>query len=232
MTSQEIIVISVGGSLIVPSKGDGTPDGKFLKRLREFVTTAVAGGKKLVLIAGGGRTTRTYQAALDELVETNDDDRDWIGIHATRLNGQLLKIALKEFTDEYLVTNPNELPQSDKPVIVGSGYKPGSSTDLRAVQIAKNLGATKVINLSNIDYAYTADPNEDPNAQKIEEMTWDEFLTLIPDTWSPGLNAPFDPIASREAKESGIEVAIINGNKLEEIEKYLAGEEFIGSVIK
>lgn len=232
MPDSETVVISVGGSLIVPGKGDGTPDAAFLKTLKDFVEKNVAKGRRMVLIAGGGRTARKYHEALKDLPNVTDDDLDWIGIHATRLNGQLLKIALKDFTDEYLVTNPNELPKSDKPVIVGSGYKPGSSTDLRAVQIAKNLGATKVINLSNIDYAYTADPNEDPHAQKIEEMSWDEFLKLVPDAWSPNISAPFDPIASREAKQSGIEVAIINGTRLEEVEKYLSGEKFVGSLIK
>ncbi|MFQ5541067.1 MAG: UMP kinase [Candidatus Paceibacteria bacterium] len=232
MTHTDTVVISVGGSLIVPSKGDGTPDTAFLKTLRDFVEKNVAKGHRMVLIAGGGKTARLYHKALQEFPHVSDDDLDWIGIHATRLNGQLLKIALKEHTDEYLVTNPNELPKADKPVIVGSGYKPGSSTDLRAIQIAQNLGAKKVVNLSNIDYAYTADPNEDPNAQKIEEMTWDEFLKLVPDSWSPNISAPFDPIASREAKELGMEVAIINGNKLEEVNKYINGEQFIGSMIR
>lgn len=225
-------VISVGGSLIVPSRGDGTPDGTFLKSFRAFIEKGVGHGQRFVCIAGGGRTTRTYQQPLKEFVHVTEEDLDWIGIHATRLNGQLLKIALKEFADDFLVTNPDELPKTDKPVIVGSGYKPGSSTDLRAVQIATNLGATRVVNLSNIDYAYTADPNEDPTAQKIKRMSWNEFLKLIPETWTPGLNAPFDPVASREAQEHSIEVAIINGNKLAEVEKYLAGEAFIGSVIR
>lgn len=232
MLNTEIVVISVGGSLIVPSKGDGTPDGEFLKRLRDFVGKNVSKGKKMILIAGGGRTTRKYQEPLEQFAHLSSDDLDWIGIHATRLNGQLLKIALKDFADDFLVTNPDEMPTTDKLVVVGAGYKPGSSTDLRAVQIAKNLGATKVVNLSNIDYAYTSDPNKNPDAQKIEKMNWNEFLKLIPKTWSPGLNVPFDPIASREAKKNGIEVAIINGNKLEEVEKYLAGEPFVGSVIR
>jgi len=228
----DTIVISVGGSLIVPGKSDGTPDAVFLKAFRSFIEKGVAQGNRFVCIAGGGRTTRTYQEPLKEFAHITDEDLDWIGIHATRLNGQLLKIALKDYADDFLVTNPDELPKTDKPVIVGSGYKPGSSTDLRAVQIAKNLGATKVVNLSNIDYAYTADPSEDKNAKKIKTMTWDEFLALIPSEWTPGLSAPFDPVASREAKASDIEVAIINGNKLEEVEKYLNGEEFIGSVIR
>ncbi|XKT74526.1 MAG: UMP kinase [Patescibacteria group bacterium UBA2163] len=232
MPDAETIVISVGGSLIVPSQGDGTPDTAFLESLRAFVAQSVAEEKRLVLIAGGGKTARLYQSALEGFVEINPDDQDWIGIHATRLNGQLLKIALKGYAEEFLVTNPNELPRSDKPVIVGGGYKPGASTDLRAVQIAKNIGAKKVVNLSNIDYAYTADPNEDPSAQKIEEMRWDEFLSLIPSEWSPGLSSPFDPIASREAQAAGMEVAIINGTKLEEVKKYLNDEPFVGSLVR
>lgn len=232
MSQEKTVVISVGGSLIVPSKGDGTPDQEFLKKLRAFVESNVAAGRKLVLIAGGGKTARMYHRGLHGLPNVNDEDLDWIGIHATRLNGQLLKIALKEFADDFLVTNPDELPDTDKPVIVGSGYKPGSSTDLRAVQIAKKLGATSVINLSNIDYAYTADPNQDPTAQKIETMSWSNFLKLIPAEWSPNISAPFDPVASRAAQKDGIEIAIINGNKLEEVEKYLQGEPFIGSVIR
>jgi uridylate kinase len=228
----ETIVISVGGSLIVPGKGDGTPDARFLNALRMFIKNGVESGRRFVCIAGGGKTARLYQNALDGIVETDAVDEDWIGIHATRLNGQLLKIALKEYADDFLVTNPDELPETDMPVIVGGGYRPGASTDLRAVQIAKNLGATRVVNLSNIDYAYTDDPNKNPNAQKIERMSWDEFISLIPSEWSPGLSSPFDPIASREAKIAGIEVAIINGNKLEEVEKYLNTEPFIGSVIR
>jgi len=228
----ETVVISVGGSLIVPSKGDGTPDAIFLNSLREFIQRGVQNGRRFVCIAGGGKTARLYQNVLRGIVKTDAEDEDWIGIHATRLNGQLLKIVLKEHADDFLVTNPDELPETDKSVIVGGGYKPGASTDLRAVQIAKNLGATCVVNLSNIDYAYTDDPNTNSDAQKIETMSWDEFLKLIPSEWSPGLSSPFDPIASREAKEAGIEVAIINGNKLEEVEKYLNGEPFTGSVIR
>lgn len=228
---KETIVLSVGGSLIVPSKSDGTPDGAFLKTFRAFIEKGVSEKKKFICIAGGGRTTRKYQEPLKAFAHITSEDLDWIGLYATHLNGRLLQTVLKEYADEHLVTNPDELPKTDKPVIVGGGYRPGSSTDLRAVQIAKNVGATKVINLSNIDYAYTTDPNIDPTAKKIETMGWNEFIALLPTEWSPGLSSPFDPIASREAQATGIEVAIINGNKLEEVEKYLQGELFVGSVI-
>ncbi|MBP9760005.1 MAG: hypothetical protein KBD24_01410 [Candidatus Pacebacteria bacterium] len=56
---------------------------------------------------------------------------------------------------------------------------------------------------------------------------------LYPGTdWDPGLSSPFDPIAAREAEKCGIEVAIINGTKLKQVEKYVAGEKFIGTKVK
>jgi len=45
------------------------------------------------------------------------------------------------------------------------------------------------------------------------------------------LSAPFDPIAAKEADSLNLEVAVINGKKLEEFEKYLNDEPFMGTVI-
>jgi uridylate kinase len=115
--------------------------------------------------------------------------------------------------------------------VVAAGYRPGCSTDLRAVQIAQRIGAKKVINLSNIDYVYTADPRTDPTAAKIETISWTDFRALIPTDWDPGLSAPFDPIAAKEADETNIEVAIINGDKPDELTNYLEGGAFVGTLI-
>ena len=56
-------------------------------------------------------------------------------------------------------------------------------------------------------------------------------MRLIPKEWNPGLSSPFDPVAARAAEAYGIEVSIINGNNIEELEKYLNGEPFIGTRI-
>ena len=132
-----------------------------------------------------------------------------------------------------MITNPDEIMDvpEEKSVVVAAGYRPGCSTDLRAIQIAEKVGAKKVINLSNIDYVYTDDPRNNPEAERIEKISWADFRALIPSEWDPGLSSPFDPIAAREADEKGIEVSIINGDKPEELTKYLNQEEFIGTLI-
>ena len=226
----ETIVMSVGGSLIVP----GEIDTDFLKILKDFVTEQTTShGRRFILIAGGGKTARKYQDAASAVSDLADEDLDWMGIHSTRLNGHLLRTIFRDIAHPVMITNPDDIMDvpGEPAVIVASGYRPGASTDLRAVQIAQHVGASKVVNLSNIDYAYTADPRTDKTAEKIEKTSWKEFRALIPSEWDPGLSSPFDPIAARAADENNIEVAIINGDKPDELSNYLNGELFIGTVI-
>ena len=46
------------------------------------------------------------------------------------------------------------------------------------------------------------------------------------------MNKPFDPIASREAEKLGLEVAILNGKKIKNLENYLDDKKFIGTTIR
>lgn len=222
--------MSVGGSLIVPDQIDTG----FLASLKSFIETAVArGDRRFVIIAGGGRTARRYQEAADSLHGLDKEDLDWIGIHATRLNGHLLRTIFKDIAYRTMITNPDDILDApeDAHVLIAAGYRPGASTDLRAIQIAERVGAAKVVNVSNIDYVYTADPKTHPDAKPITDISWSEFRKLIPSEWDPGLSSPFDPIAAREAEARSIEVACINGGKLEELKKYLDGAEFVGTRI-
>ncbi len=228
--THETIVMSVGGSLIVP----GGIDTAFLKNLKQFIKTETTEeGRRFIIIAGGGRTARNYQEAAAAVSDLNAEDLDWMGIHATRLNGHLLRTVFRDLAHRVMITNPDEIldvPRHEK-VVIAAGYRPGSSTDLRAVQIAEKIGASKVINLSNIDYVYTADPRKNPDATKIETISWTDFRAMIPADWDPGLSSPFDPVAAKVAQRDGIEVAIINGDKLGEVMKYLSGETFVGTKI-
>ncbi len=229
MNTQETIVMSVGGSLIVPDQIDT----EFLSTLKTFVDAEIAEGRRFIIIAGGGRTARNYQDAAAAVTDLTSDDLDWMGIHATRLNGHLLRTIFRDSAHRVMLTNPDDIldvPKDEK-VVIASGYRPGCSTDLRAIQIAERVGAQKVINLSNIDYVYTDDPRTNPEAKKIEIISWADFRAIIPSEWDPGLSSPFDPIAAKEADEKGIEVAIINGARPDALTNYLHDKEFIGTKI-
>ncbi len=226
----ETIVMSVGGSLIVPDQIDID----FLSSLRDLIYSETTSNvRNFIIIAGGGKTARRYQDAAAKVSSLTPEDLDWIGLHATRLNGHLLRTIFRDIAYNVMITNPDDIldaPKNSK-VIIAAGYRPGCSTDLRAIQIANRIGSKKVINLSNTDYIYTDNPKTNPKAEKIEDTTWKEFRKLIPDEWSPGLSAPFDPVAAKEAESLNIEVAQINGKNIISLKDYLIEKPFIGTRI-
>ncbi len=227
MRTKETVVVSVGGSLIVPDQIDT----HFLKKLKTLVLEQIKLGRRFVIITGGGKTARRYQDATRGVADLTPEDLDWLGIHATRLNGHLLRAIFNRQAYPNLVKNPKRKLDTTKPVIIAAGWKPGWSTDYVATMFAKKLGATRLINLSNIDYAYDKDPKKYKSAVRIKETDWKSFRALLPKKWDPGLSAPFDPIAAREAEKAGVEVTIINGSKLRQVEKYLEGDTFVGTKI-
>ncbi len=230
MQKRETVVMSVGGSLIVPDAIDTL----FLADFKNLIEREIAStGRRFIIIAGGGKTARRYQDAAATVTELDPEDLDWMGIHATRLNGHLLRTIFRDTAYPEMITNPDEITEvpEEHNLIIAAGYRPGASTDLRAVQIAINTGATKLMNLSNIDYVFTDDPRKNPDAQKIEDIAWNEFIKLIPTEWNPGLSSPFDPVAARTAQKHNIEVTIINGQNMSEIENYLEARPFVGTRI-
>lgn len=226
-TERERIVVSVGGSLIVP---DGI-DIDFLKHFKALILEKVRRGFTFSIIAGGGKTARRYQDAANAVTPLSPHDLDWIGIHSTRLNAQLLRNIFVGYAHSQIIKNPTIDVETEEPITIAAGWQPGWSTDYCAVLMAKNIGAQCLVNLSNIDYVYDADPRKNPDAKKIENIAWPEFRELIPKEWDPGLSSPFDPVAAKEAESLGLEVAIINGAKLDEFSNYLDGKPFIGTVI-
>ena len=225
--TEEKIIISLGGSLIIPEEIDVN----FLKDFRDLILIHVKQGKKFILITGGGKICRKYDAAAKQIVSASSDELDWLGIYSTRFNAEFVRLLFGEYADKDIIIDPMLPMDFSKPIILGGGWKPGNSTDLVAVLIAHNVGAKQIINLSNTDYVYDSDPRINPKAKKIEKISWAEYRKIIPKEWNPGLNSPFDPIASEMAEKDGIKVMTMNGKPIDNLAKCLNGEKFAGTVI-
>jgi uridylate kinase len=227
LDNSKTIVISLGGSLVVP---DGV-DINFLKTFKPLIERKVSEGYKFLMIVGGGKICRRYQQALTDVRDTaTQEDLDWLGIYTTQFNAQLVRLVFKDLAHANIAGNPYDVAEITESIIVGAGAVPGSSTDLGAVRAAENLGAQTVINLSNIDHVYDADPREKPDAKKFDVLSWGKYRSFIPTEWQPGLSTPFDPIASKRAEELNLTVAIMNGD-LQNLENYLDGKDFNGTTI-
>ncbi len=231
--NEEIIIISLGGSLIFPEKINTD----FIIKFKKAIEEEISNGYRFVIITGGGKIARTYIQAAQAMGCVDDEEKDWLGVHATRMNAHFIKTVFKEYAHPRINKNPRtkedlmEHFASGEKVMMAAGWRPGWSTDYVATILAERFKAKKIINLSNITYLCDKDPNKFPDAKKIKEITWEEFRKIVGDTWDPGMSAPFDPIASKLAQENNLEVAIIGGDNLDNMKKYIRGEEFEGSVI-
>lgn len=226
MKSKKIIVISLGGSLIIPDEIDVA----FLDSFRKLILGHK--DKKFIIVTGGGKTCRKYIQAARDLGISDQEALDWIGIAATNMNEMFLREIFKNKIKDVKVSKDHNKKTSSWNILVGSGIAPGHSTDMDAVLLAKTHKADCVINLTDVEYVYTADPKKDRNAKPLRQLNWTEYKKYIGGKWIPGLHTPFDPVASKLAEKSGIKVVILNAKNIDNLDAFLNGKDFIGSVIE
>jgi uridylate kinase len=226
---KKIIVLSLGGSLIIPKDGF---DLDFLKGFRQIISEKIKEGYRFIIVCGGGQTARSYQAAAREIGHLMPDDIDWIGIHATRLNAHFIRTILREHAHPVVARDYNDKLPWVEPVLVVSGWKPGCSTDFDAVKFAELYNSDTVINLSNISHIYDSDPASNPGAKRLEKVSWKRMREIVGENWVPGSNIPFDPAACKEGEKMGLRVLFTKGTELEEVKKAIEGREISGTIIE
>ena len=226
---KQALIFSLGGSLIIPEQ---TVDTLFLKKFRAFILFLLKSGHKIVIVTGGGQTSKKYNLAATKISQVKNIDLDWLGIAATKLNAELLRVIFSQQAYSQVLDNPNQKIRTNKKLIIASGWKPGCSSDLDAVLWANNFQARLLINLTDIDFVYEKDPDQYPKARPIKQINWADFRKIIGNQWSPRLSRPFGPPAARLAQKNKLKVLILNGRKLDNLKNYLKGKNFKGTIIE
>ncbi len=222
-------VIALGGSSLHPDHIDV----EYLKRFFDFIKARIGLGERFVIVVGGGALARKFQKAAGEIVAVADEDKDWLGIHATRLNAHLLRTVFCKEAHPVIMDSRGKLKDFDgRSLIVAAGWRPGWSTDFVAVQIALDFELKRAIILGKPDYVYDKDHQKFSNAKPIKEISWDDYSKLIPRDWSPGIHAPVDPVAAKLARDENLEVIVASGADLENVKNILEGRKFRGTTIK
>jgi uridylate kinase len=232
-----LYVISLGGSIVAP--GGTSPEGVDSEYLEKFKTLILElleadGELRFIFVTGGGAPARVYQNAYKAITKeaASADGADWIGVAATRLNAELVRqVFACHYAVQSVVIDPTGIDVFAGRILVAAGWKPGFSSDNDAVLLAERFGAKTVINLSNIAKVYTGDPKLDKNAKPLDAVSWDDFLKITGTQWVPGKNVPFDPVASKRAKDAGIKVICAAGKNLENLKCILLNKTFEGTTI-
>jgi len=220
------IVISLGGSIVAPDKINV----EFLKDFRRFVLGYLKRGWRFIIVVGGGEVCRHYQKAASEVNRVSQEDLDWLGIQATKLNARLLMAILGKFKPVFLKSPYQKIEPSEK-LFITAGWKPGCSTDYDTVLLAKRFKAGFFVEATNIDYVYEKDPRRNPRAKPLPKLSWQEFKKVIPRKWQAGMKTPIDPMAAKLAEKSGLKAVILKGTDLKNFKNFLEGRKFKGSTI-
>ncbi len=221
------IILKLGGSIVYPREIDI----EFLKSFRILLSDQIRRHKRrFVIVVGGGKICRVYQEAAEEITRVTDEDKDWIGIHASRTNGHLLRTIFREVANPVMIDERGRVKSLRHPVTVAAGWRPGNSTDYVAIRLAADFRAPEAIIMGHPDHVYTKDPRAFPDATPYMEMRWKEYKKLVPAKWIPGASAPVDPVAARLAERESVR-AIVVGPSLQNLQCLLGGKEAEGTLV-
>jgi uridylate kinase len=183
-------------------------------------------GNQLIVVTGGGKNARRYIEAARKL-GASEAVCDQIGILVTRLNARLLITSMGDDAYPKVPETIEDLRlyfESGKVIVMG-GLQPGHSTNAVTALAAESIGASVLVNLTNVDGVYTADPKKDPKAKKFDEISTDKLLSLISgEEMTAGSYELLDPVSVRIIERSHIPTWIVSGEDPENILKILKGK--------
>lgn len=226
VNEMEKVVVSIGGSILVPGENDSDFIGKLASMLSEIKNEV-----QIAIVCGGGKTARYYANIAKEL-GGDTYSQDIVGIGATRLNAQLLSLALGEMPDK-VPEDPEELASNSKPgrIVVMGGTVPGHTTDAVSAMVAKALGADRIVNATSVDAVYTDDPRTNPDAEKILDMTIQDLENIVYKEHGASRSSVFDPLGVQIAKENRIDILIVEGRNLDELRNAIIGNDIKGTFV-
>lgn len=230
------LAISLGGSLLTGKNTEPNIqiNPQTYKKYAETINKLHNQGHTLMIVCGGGKPARYFIDQAKKL-DATPDIQDQLGVKTTHINALLFMAALGPIADQSRIyqrgSDLRHAPEGK--VLVGGGYKPGSSTDYRAVIFAKHMQADLIINATDIDGVYTKNPKLHDDAEKLLTLTCTTLEEIIKQNTrqAPGEYGLFDLKAVRLAKKLDIPIIIIDGTDPDEILRAVKGTHS-GSTIR
>ena len=221
------IVISLGGSVLVPSL-ESNNISRYVS-----VLSRLAGKCGIFIVVGGGGEARRYIQVAREL-GAGEATADELGILVTRLNARLLVAGLGDAAYPRVAENyteAREFAQTGKIVVMG-GITPAQTTDAVSAVLAESVGADLLINATSVNGIYSADPKKDAAAVRFERLTPQELLDIITrGRMDAGANTVLDIVAGKVVERSGIPLLVLDGRDPENLYRAIVEGTFVGTIV-
>ncbi len=224
----ERVVVSLGGSVLVP----GEEDALFLADLVALLRS-VSRRVRVFAVTGGGRVAR-YYIETGRALHVPEPRLDELGIGITRMNARLLGAALRGRANLEPATSYAEAARLGRrySIVLMAGTRPGHTTDRVSASLARFVGAARIVNATSVDGVYTADPKKDPAARRLDRITFEELVRLTGSGHrAAGPSMVFDPVAARVLARDRIPLSVVRGRDLVSLEAALLGRPFRGTLV-
>ena len=231
---RRILLKLSGEAFADPTLGYGI-DPDTVARVAAEVAEAHGLGVEIALVVGGGNIFRGVSQAAKGMDRASSD---YMGMLATVINALALRdslekagvatrvqsaIAMQQLAEPYIRLRAIRHLEKGRVVIFAAGTgNPFFTTDTTAALRAVEIGAEMLLKPSKVDGIYDDDPVTHPDAKKIDELTYMEFLSM-------GLRV-MDSTAITMCREHDVPILVFDMTTPGNIVRAVRGER-IGTVV-
>jgi uridylate kinase len=183
------VLLKISGEGLCSADGTGI-DGAELERLANEIKLVVDLGVRLGVVVGGGNIVRGSVIAKDSPIE--ETTGHYMGMLATVINALAIQdtlealgvptrvqsaLAIDRVCEPAIRRRASRHLEKGRVVVFGGGTgNPFVTTDTAAALRAKETHADVLLKATKVDGVYTTDPVQDPQAKRIDHLTYDEVI--------------------------------------------------------
>ena len=226
------VLLKISGEALLGDQQFGI-DPKPVEMIADEIRSIYERGVEIAVVVGGGNIFRGMKNSAK--LGMDQASGDYVGMLATVMNAVVLQCALKKIKVECRVQTAIEMNQIAEPYVrhrairhlekgrvvifaAGTG-NPFFTTDTASALRASEINAEVMLMAKNgVDGIYDDDPKTNPNAKKIDEISYADIIKKdlrIMDTYACALCKQNNiPIIVFDFKASGSLVKIMNGESV------------------
>lgn len=235
MTPYKRVLLKLSGESLMGDQSYGIHPQR-LSHYANEIKSIVDLGVEVAIVIGGGNIFRGLQAEATGIEKVQGD---YMGMLATVINGMALQSALehagiytrlisaiemKSIAEPYIRRRCIRHLEKGRIVIFSAGTgNPYFTTDSAAALRANEINADVILKGTRVDGIYTADPEKNKNAVKIDRISFSKVI-------SDGL-AVMDMTAFTLCQENNLPIIVFDVNTPGNLRKLIQGEN-IGTLVK
>jgi uridylate kinase len=235
MSAYKRILLKLSGEALMAGRSHGIDPERLQDYIEEIIQVSSM-GTQVGIVIGGGNIFRGISGVEDGFDRVKGD---YMGMLATVINGLALQsafeskgkkarlftaIRMEPVAEFYYRPRVIEALEAGEIVIFSGGTgNPYFTTDTAATLRAVEIEADVMLKGTRVDGVYTGDPEKDPEAEKYNELTFDEAI-------KKELHI-LDLTAFTMCKENELPIIVFNMNEKGNLRKLISGE-IVGTLVK